>query len=180
MKNNTAIVLLLLSVGLFYTFTSVQYREVQSLQAMADEYRNVLRNVSSIIELRDSLLVTYEALPKAEIDRLNKLLPDNIDTVRLALDLDGMASRYGISIRSIQTTTGASGDANLVVLPEYASAYERATVSLSFISNYDNFLRILADIEKNLRVMDIRSIAFQTNDSGLYDYQISVETYWLK
>ncbi len=180
MKNNTAIILLLLSFGLFYTFTNAQYQDVKGLYALANQYQNVLQNASLIVGLRDRLLVTYETLPRADIDRVNKVLPDNIDTVRLALDLDGMASRYGVSIKNVQTTTGAGADANLIVLPEHAGVYERATVSFSFVSTYENFMRLLADLEKSLRVMDIKSIAFEAGESGLYDYRISVETYWLK
>jgi len=180
MKNNTAIILLLLSIGLFYTFTSIQYQDAKDLHNLANEYQSVLQNVSAIGELRDRLLITYEKLPRAEIDRLNKILPDNIDTVRLALDLDGMASRYSISIKNIQATSGANEATGIVVLPEYASAYERVTISFGFVSSYENFMLLLADLEKNLRIMDIRSISFKATDTGFYDYQVSVDTYWLK
>mgnify|MGYP001588611881 FL=1 len=130
--------------------------------------------------MRDSLLITYESIPAEEIDRINKALPDNIDTVRLAFDLDGMAARYGISIKNIQAVVGSSGALNVVVLPEFEGVYERATVSFTFVSTYANFMRLLADLETNLRVMDITSIFLQANDTGLYEYQVSVETYWLK
>ena len=182
MKNNstTSIALLLLSVGLFYTFTSVQYQEVKELNLVARKYRDVLQDASRIIELRDSLLITYESIPEGEIERITKALPDNINTVRLAFDLDGMASRYGISIKNIQAVVGPSGASNVVVLPEFEGVYERATVSFAFVSTYANFMRLLADLEANLRIMDITSIFFQANDTGLYEYQVSVETYWLK
>lgn len=180
MKNNTAIILLFLSIGLFYTFTNAQYQDVKKLYTLAGEYQNVLQNVSLITEFRDRLLVTYETFPKAEINRINKVLPDNIDTVQLALDLDSMASRYGISIKNIQAVAGASGDANAVVLPENSSVYEKATVSFSFVSNYENFMRLLADLEKSLRIMNIKSVSFSTSESGLFEYQISAEMYWLK
>src|SRR3989344_153515 len=180
MKNNTAIILLLLSVGLFYTFTNDQYQDVKKLYALSSEYRNVLQSVSAIVELRDRLLVTYETFPKAEVERINEVLPDNIDNVQLALDLDAMASRYGISIESIQAEVGVGNDASLVVLPENAGVYEKATVSLSFVANYENFMRLLADIEKSLRIMDVKSISFQTSESGFYEYEISADTYWLK
>ena len=169
-----------MSVGLFYTFTNIQYQEVKKLQTLANEYQNVLRNASAIVELRDRLLVTYNTLPKGEIERLNKVLPDHIDTVRLALDLDSIASRYGISIKSVQTSTGANAGSDLIVLPENPVPYEKATLSFSFISNYDNFMSLLGDLEKSLRLMDIKSISFQTSESGLYAYEIAVETYWLK
>ncbi len=180
MKNNSAIVLLLLSVGLFYAFTNTQYQNVRKLYTLSGEYQNVLQNASRIMELKDQLLVKYEALPVAEIERINKVLPDSVDTVRLALDLDGMASRYGIAIKNIQTVTDADKDTNLIVLPEVAGAYEKATISFGFVSNYENFMRLLADIEKSLRIIDVRSISFQTGESSLYDYQISIDTYWLK
>ncbi len=180
MKRNTSIVLLLLSIGLFYTFTNSQYREVKDLNTLANEYQSVLNNISQIVELRDSLLSTYATIPMTEIDRMNKVLPDNIDTVRLALDLDSMAARYGISIKNIQTKIGGSTNVNLIVLPENEKIYQTATVTFGFIANYTNFLRLLADIEKNLRIMDIKSITFQATDSGFYEYQVSAETYWLK
>ena len=180
MKNNSAIVLLLLSVGLFYAFTNAQYQDVKKLYALSSEYQNVLQNASRIMELRDQLFVNYEALPAAEVERINKVLPDSVDTVRLALDLDGIASRYGIAVKNIQTATETNVDTNLIVLPETVGAYEKATISFSFVSNYENFMRLLADIEKSLRIMDVRSISFQTGESRLYDYQISIDTYWLK
>lgn len=180
MKTSSAIILLLLSIGLFYTFTNGQYQDVKALRVLAGGYSDVLKNVSTIVELRDRLRVVYEAFPQAEIERINKVLPDNIDTVRLALDLDGMASRHGISIESVQTTVGANDGSDLIVLPGYAGAYEKATVSFSFISNYQNFRRLLADLETNLRIMNIKSLSFKAGESGLYNYQVSVETYWLK
>ncbi|MDZ4205881.1 MAG: type 4a pilus biogenesis protein PilO [Patescibacteria group bacterium] len=180
MKNSTAIILLLLSIGLFYTFTNGQYQDVKKLRALSSEYRKVLQDVSDITEIRDRLLVTYETFPRAEIDRINKVLPDNINIVQLALDLDGMASRHGISIESIQAEVDADNNVGLIVLPENAEVYEKATVSLSFVSNYENFTRLLAEIEKSLRIMDIKLISFQTSESGFYQYKISVKTYWLK
>ncbi len=182
MKNNatTSIALLLLSVGLFYTFTNVQYKEVKELNTIAGKYRDVLQDASNIIKLRDNLLVAYESIPQEEIDRINKALPDNIDTVRLAFDLDGIASRHSVSIKNIQVTTGASDGSSAIVLPEYAGVYEKATVSFTFISTYNNFMALLADLETNLRIMGINSIIFSANDSGLYEFRVSVETYWLK
>ncbi len=180
MKNNTAIILLFLSVGISYSFTNSQYQDVKELQALSNKYSETLENAAAIVELRDRLLVTYKSMPQADIDRINKALPDKMDTVRLALDLDGMASRYGVTIKSVQTSTEASSDPNSVVLPENAGVYDKAIVTFNFISNYENFTQLVTDLEKNLRIMDIKSLSFQAAESGLYEHHVSVETYWLK
>ena len=181
MKDTTAVILLLLSVGIFFSFSSGQYQEMKNLQTLADEYKSVLNEASAIEGLRDSLLNTYSAIPKSEIERLNKVLPNTVDTVQLAFDLDGMASKHGISISSVQTNTDTqSADQSLTVLPEHAPTYNKASVTFSFIANYENLKKMLSDVEKNLRLMDISSISFQVQDSGLYDYKVSADTYWLK
>lgn len=180
MKSPTNLILILLAVALFYTFTSPTYQDVKALRVSAGEYRNVIENISRIAERRDALLVTYQEIPRFEIDRLIKILPDNIDAVRLALDLDTIAARYGVTIKDVQVETKPDPNSTLAVLPDYAQAYEKATVTLSFVSNYRNFTRILYDLETSLRIMDVKSVAFKNEDSGLYEHEIKVVTYWLK
>ncbi len=98
----------------------------------------------------------------------------------IARDLDTIASRYGISIKSVQIEDKSSVDARSIVVPDSALPYEKAFVSFSFISNYANFSKFLADLEKSLRLMDVKSVAFQTGQTGLYEHKIIVQTYWLK
>ena len=178
--NNNAITLLFISIGLFFVFTNGQYKDVKKLHILAGEYQKVLQRVADIVVLRDNLLEEYGTMPAEELDRMSKVLPDNIDNVRLALDLDNMASSFGISIKNIQTTSDSSQDAETIVLPEYDKPYDKATVSFGFIATHENCMRFLAEIERNLRVMDVTSITFQTGDSDFYEYQVSVDTYWLK
>ncbi len=180
MKNPTNFILILLSVGLFYAFTSPQYEEAQNLKARVAGYNNVLENISQIAETRDKLLVNFEAIPKTQIERLNKILPDNVDTVRLALDLDGIAGRYGITLKDVQVETKSDPNAVLPVVSDQSLPYEKVTVSFSFISTYPNFVRMLTDLEKSLRIMDVKTVSFKALDTGLYEHRLSVETYWLK
>jgi Tfp pilus assembly protein PilO len=186
MKTNSSIALLIVAVGLFYTFTNPQYQQVKELRAIAAEYKEVLANVSNIVALRDNLILTYNALPKEEIERVTKLLPDDVDTVRLALDLDSLASTHNTTIESFRTSLdsedGGSFDDEGVILPENEPIYEIATVSFSFISTYEDFVLLMGDLEKNLRITDVKSVTFTANEdnSSLYNFSVSVEIYWLK
>ena len=180
MKNPTNLIFILLSIGLFFSFTSPRYQEVKTLQASAAEYRNVIENISRIAETRDRLLVNYEAIPRAQIERLEKILPNNVDTVRLALDLDALSGRYGITLKDVQVETKSDPNAALVAVSDKRLPYEKVTVSFSLISNYPNFVKMLADLERSLRIMDVKAITFKALDIGLYEHKMTVETYWLK
>jgi Tfp pilus assembly protein PilO len=180
MKNTTALFLLVLSVGLFYTFTSPTYGDAQNLAITASEQKDVLQNISRIIETRDKLLVSYNSVSRAEIERLSKVLPQNVDTVRLAYELDIIAGKYGITVGQVAIDTQSEQNANQVVLAGSGDYYKRALVRVKFVSTYQNFRNFLADVEKSLRIMDVRSVNFRTAESGLYEHEILIETYWVE
>jgi Tfp pilus assembly protein PilO len=184
MKNSTAFTLLLISVGLFYTFTMPQWAKIGGLQAQADTYKSVLANVSELEAKRDQLLVQYKNIPPAQIAELEKILPDNVDTVTLALNLDSIASHYGISLKKVETTTqppgSQSGNAVVLASDTSSSPYQTVYVNFEFISTYDNFRKFIGDLEKSLRIVDIQSVSFKVGTNNLYDYTVSVQTYWTK
>lgn len=175
------LILIVLSIGLFYTWTSPQYDKIKALRVTASDYQNVIDNAVRISEDRDRLLVDYNTIPRVEIEKLTKVLPDYIDTVGLAVDLDTIASRYGISIKDVAVKSETDKNSRLVALPDYANPYGEVVVSFSFVSNYQNFSRFLNDLERSLKIMDVQSVSFKTSDvSNLYEHRFTVKTYWLK
>ncbi len=180
MKKSSALVLVVLAFALFYTFTSPQYRDAQSLSGLAEEYRRVVDNVDRIAESKDALLLSYESIPAIEKERLAKVLPANADAVGLARELDTIAARHGFTILGVKVESGPDKNSSEIVLPEFSAPYEKVVVSFTFVSNYEGFSNFLADLEKSLRIMDVKTISFQTGEASLYEHQVTVETYWLK
>lgn len=179
MKNSSSIILILISVGLFYTFISPQYQKTGALRAEADEYKGVIDNVNMLVETRDRLMDQYRDFPKLEVERLNKILPDDVDMVRLAKDLDSIASAQGISISRISVEADKDDDARAII-ESGVSTHEDSMVSFEFISTYESFKRFMADLEDSLRISDIESVSFEVGESNLYEYRVSMRTYWLK
>jgi hypothetical protein len=181
MTKGTALILILLAAAIFFTFTSSQWAAAQALAAQAAEYRDVLDNVSRITEARDDLLANYQTIPASEKDRLEKALPDNVDIVGLAKELDAVASRYGIAISRVQVDEEANRAVRSLPGAETGSLpYEKTLVSFTFISNYESFSKFLGDLERSLRVMDVKQVSFQAGEAGVYEHKVTVQTYWLK
>lgn len=180
---SSSLILIMISVGLFYTFIDPQYQKVKEARAEAGEFKEMLKNVSEIARTREDLEVKHREIPKEEIEKLEKVLPDNSDIVKLALDLDAIASNYGIAIKKIQVGEKEVDDtATFIEQPTAAATYERETVSFGFVTSYDNFKNFVNDIEKSLRIIDIQSASFQVGEEGsnLYEYKLTIGTYWLK
>ncbi len=183
MKTSTAIIILMISLGLFYTFTSPQYKKIGDLRTASQTYTNILDNASDLSTKRDELLSKYRNIPKQNIENVTKVLPDNVDIVRLTMDFDSIASRYGLSIKGIQvdkTKSGNNSNNSAIVVNPTEQVYDSTIISFNFVSSYDNFRKFMRDIENSLRIVNIKSIDFQSTENGLYQYKVSIETYWLK
>jgi Tfp pilus assembly protein PilO len=180
MKTTTPFIFILVAIGLFYTVAMPHYEKVKALQAEADQYANVLDNVDELAEKRDALLLEYNKIPKVEVVRIEKALPDNIDSVRLALDFDSIAAKYGIAIKSIKTGDNRPAVDGAMDLYAASTLYQSAPVTISFVATYDNFRKFMKDIESSLRVIDIKTVTFLASETNLYEYTVSLDTYWLK
>ena len=180
MKNSTAFILLLISIGGFYTWIMPEYGVVQTLRGEEAQYQSILSNVSDLTLKRNTLLTQYHALSLTDTARLAQVLPDNAATVDLARNFNDIASRYGISLKNVAVVTDAQNAANQVIAPT-GKAYGTVTVATSFIASYANFRKFLNDIEHSVRLVDVQSVVFTVAPTGnLYLYNMTMKTYWLQ
>jgi hypothetical protein len=163
-------------------------------QTNAPEYKN--RSISELSEvytnLTDAIVSTTEAKQKFtdarnqfntvtadEKEKLAQILPEKIDSVKLLMGVNSIASRYGIGIRKI-----AVADERQTTAPESQAAsvanYRPVQMSFSASGNYGGFVQFLDDIERTLQIMDVVSIKFDSTTKDLvYDFQVVLRTYVL-
>ena len=196
MKFLTPILILLAAVGIFFWYVDPTYRDIQSLQAQANQYQSVLQSANDAATRRDSLINKFNSVSSDDLNHIQKALPDTADPVQLALVIGSYASKYGASIQEVtlpslfRPATTTSLGAQAANLPSAVSAldpdknngsaYEIVPVSFKVDLTYNNFLSFLQDLERNLRIVDISNVAFTANSTGIYDYTFTVNTYWLK
>ncbi len=185
-------ILILLSIASFILFTSPTYKEIKTLKQEAAAYDAALTNALNLQKVRDTLSEKYRSLTPEQIDRLSKLLPDNVDNIRLIIDIQRIATNYGMLLTSVKFDTLAADP--LPVSPdavqgtpetilEEEKEYGSFNLEFNTAASYQTFLLFLADLEKSLRIIDISSINFtsDTEETGdTYKYGFKIKTYWLK
>lgn len=105
----------IVSGGLFFTYIDPTYKDVQVLQAENERFDQALQKSRELQAIRDQLLSRFNTFASSDRARLQKLLPDHIDNVRLILDIDTIAGGHGLSIEKFsfsgdqQSSQGGGG-----------------------------------------------------------------------
>jgi hypothetical protein len=167
---------------------------VKAIQAVNDEYISAIDSADKLIKLRDSVLKDYNALSDEDRIRIDKMIPNTVDNIRLVIDLNSVGLRHGFSLRDIKAV--ASSVASKQALPQAANkssptrspgldsiptpTLDTVTVSFSVTAPYQQFIDLLHDLEANLRIMDLTHLTVSANTTGNYDFSVEFKTYWLR
>ena len=181
MKPFIPIALILISIGLFYLFINPHYQTVRDLFRQRGEYRLALSNIEAVKELRDSLETQYNSLPADDIGRLEKMLPQNINAVKLTADLDAIASRHFMTVRGVRINEQSINDGS-AVSGALSKPFETTSMTFNVIGSYPNFLSFLKDMEKSLQLIDVKSLSVKSsgNQANLMQFNVAIQTYWVK
>lgn len=194
------LILLAISVGLFFTYTQKTYGDIQALQVKESSYNDALTNANELETVRDQLLEKYNMFAPGTLDRLSKLLPDNVDNIKLILEINDVAVRYGMSLKNVKFDSAAASTSSAKQIEQSNSKiaeknkeYGIFDVEFSTEGTYPNFVAFIEDIEKSLRIVDVNSITFSSPENSgsfggatpskpadLYKYDFKISTYWLK
>ena len=123
---------------------------IESLQTQNVQFINKLAQITAIQKEVDALEKDYEAIPATTTEKVEMMLSDNIDQVKLRNELLNIASRSGVSISEIAISE-ASNNADV-------GAYN---VTFSFQAKYTVFKEVMANFEKNLRFYNIQTVSIR-------------------
>jgi len=183
MKNSfTTIFLVILSVGVFYVYVQPQYTKIQDLIIQKTEYKDALDKAEQVAVKRDELLKEYNAISKENMTRLDRILPLNLNTVKLVADINSVGGRHGITIRNVGVTEPIADNAREVATGATKKPFQSTTIRFLFDADYNKLKDFLRDLEASLQLIDIQSIKISkiTDLSGMYSYDVSIQTYWIK
>ena len=177
------------------TFTRAKLVEVNEVRAVNDQYISAIANADQLVKVRDSVLKDYNALSENDRDRLDKMIPNTVDNIRLIIDLNSVALRRGFSLRNIRATASGSNSKQAATPTVQVSnsgsqgvangsiptpTLDTVTVSFSVTAPYQQFIDLLKDLEANLRIMDITHLTVAAGQGGMYDFGVELKTYWLR
>ncbi len=184
MKNIISIIVILISLASFIFFVKPEFTQVKALEAKSKEYEEILKNARKLRKIRDQLLEKRQSFSEKDLQRLEKLIPDNADNVKLIIDLQNIAKNYGLSIETASSQKDEKGKKKKKQKQSFdIESKDYGIISLSFSAkgSYEGFLSFLKDLEDKLRITDVRGLSIEPLEKNQdYQFSIDVDTYWLK
>ena len=185
------IILILSSLTIFFGYINPNYKgngtptnvsdystySVLSLKDELTKFDDLAKGSTSVVSKRNNLVAKKDRISQEDITRLEKLLPSNIDNIRLIIEIGKIASGRNLIIKNVSI---GEGKKNSESIGQNASSFGTLSLNFSVNASYKNFLDFLKDLENNLRIIDITNISFAATDSGFYDFNVGLNTYWLK
>lgn len=184
-----SIILLVAAGAIFFLYTKPSYDGIQAQQGQAASYNAALDKAAELQQLKQTLLSRRNALDPSQIDKLQKLLPDHVDNVALILDLDNLASHYGLGLANVDVSSPQSAAASQTAVGFVGAGgqkYDSLTLKFSTSGTYTSFLQFLQDLETSLRIVDLETLSLRAGGTKpgqsepSYDYDVTLRTYWLK
>jgi len=195
MKKIFQILMVAGAIVLFYMYIDPKFKEIKILVEEKKSYDDILQKSKELISMRNKLRESYNKFSEEDLNKLNKVVPDTVDNVRLILDIDSIADKYGIILRNIATTDmspARTSDSDKdqkdsTILVSSGNQFGTIGLSFSFISSYETFKLFLRDLEKSMRIVDVKNLTVSASEvqkekegQNFYNYSISLETYWLR
>lgn len=169
-------ILLLASLGLFFGYVDGQLAVYKEKRAELSQYENALDKATKLDYRKNELQEDLTLINEADRTRLEKMLPSTVDSVRLIIELEGIAARYGLSLKNVSVKNVETKDTL-----GSSSPFGTITASFDVTSGYNTFLNFLRDIERNQRIADVETLSVKTDEkTNLYNYSVTLKTYWLK
>jgi hypothetical protein len=186
------LILILSSLGIFFGYVDPNYKGsgaviesdlttygIKQLKEEYSKYQDTSNNSTKVVENRKMLTEKNNSIKEVDKSKLLKMLPDNIDNVKLILEITDIAAKRNLSLKGISISSDSKKTSDTTI---GADNTPYGTLSLKFSVNttYDTFLNLLNDLETNLRLIDITDIGFSSAETDFYDFSVSLNTYWLK
>lgn len=180
----TALLFVVLAFIVFFNFVEPAYREVQQVRGELVSRQIFLESQQKVIQQVQGLISTYEG--EGELQQtVSFALPLAPDVAGALAQLSGLLSVNGLSAQSFSISIPAvqvlSSGPERRPGAELARPVGTLTFQTRVVGAYENVKSFLRNLETNIRIFDVRNVAFQPaakSNQDLYAVDLSVVAYY--
>ena len=175
--------LIIISIAAFFMWINPHYANVKVLSAQLADSKSALAKAQQLNIVKTKLVDQENSISPDNIAKLQKLLPNGLDSVRFIIDIQNIAAAHGLTIQDVSAgdSRGTTQVTHSAVLGPSSKPYSETQLSFSITTSYSNLVSFLQDMEKSLNVIEVKSLAFSVDDKNpsAYKVLITVGSFWM-
>lgn len=153
-KKFLPIILGLIFILILVFFAWPEYQKNNFLKQEIETKQNMLINIQNNLALLENF----------EIDKINKILPNEPEIPELMIQLESLAQKNGLLLKSIN----------------FNKSTGQVMTTVKLAGSYQAFKNYLNDLEINLRITDVININFESPEQkmGSYNFNLTIRNYY--
>jgi len=187
-KTILSVVLLITSIAIFFVWTQNFYLDIQSLTEKKDSLDNLLYRSSEIKQERDDLNTSYKSISVKDLSNLDTIIPLKANPIRYILEMENIVLESRMLLKDIgvqvpEETADTSNTKKFVFGSQKVKGeefYGTIPIKIKIAGAYEDFYSFIGKMEKNLRLTDIDALSFNSNETGVYEFEIGANIYYQK
>lgn len=174
MKNIIILILILVFIGVVFLLVLPAYNRFTLLNREIKWQEQLLVDKQAVIAKAEQLKQDYET-HKDDLKRVNYALPLGEEIPNLIVQLEALVLENGLVLENLNFLEKEAKT------EEAPAPYKSLEISLQAAGTYESLESFLKALELNLRLMDIKSIDFSSEQSeteGLFTFNINLIVYY--
>lgn len=174
------------TTGFFYL--APQWQNFKSLRGDSAALAGISEELDALIQNRDALLSLINSVSADNLERIDRALPSGVQASKFLVSLERLTAKNNLVLRRVDLASSAAqlntrgGQPRPGGTPSStvkSGGINELPVGLSVSGTYESLKGFLADLEKNLRLIDVEDITFTSPEKpSAFDIAIKAKTYY--
>ncbi|OGZ96737.1 MAG: hypothetical protein A3J10_03630 [Candidatus Sungbacteria bacterium RIFCSPLOWO2_02_FULL_54_10] len=191
-----AVILFAATLLLSVFYLRPEWDRFQTLRTDVAELEQISSEFDELIANRDKLLSLINSISKENLGRVDRMLPQGPHASDFLVSMEALTIQNSVALRRIDLVSpegdksdaqpqrtgagqGTPRPAGAVSSPRPVKEVQSLPFNLQVAGSYASFKKFLADMERNLRLIDVENISFSASGKGeISDFTLKAKTYY--
>ena len=154
------------------------WEETLVLKKEKESLETAFANIKQIQELRNEKLSVFNSISASDKERFDRFLPPFEDEGALIVMLEDLIKSKGFFLKNISIQEKRDPSTSLILKGSPGGEYRKTFVSFTVSGSYGMLKILLESLGRSLRIVDVKNVSFNSDETDIYEYNIKGEVYW--
>ena len=186
------IFLIIVAVIIVFTVIKPEFEKIQDTQNSVAEINDAIKKADPYLESLKDKIGKAESFPQSDLVSLNRFIPETVDTVKVARDIEVIIAESGLLLQNVKIGDGIpvnvvngqarnrsanTGDTEDSGLTKGLQSY---VFTIDAIGSYERMKIMLEALERNAYPLQLTKFEFASeNGSILHSFKLELRTFSL-